>query len=130
MGESNVKNFLSQHPLYHAVEKCIDKEIMDTYNYHDFFSSWNGRMLNYKTIIQELFRVDESILGLFIERGKPSSEYLTCLVWMDLTSPNISKKLLRLLLALPMCEYEIIDNSNGLSKSTGSQNQLSKSLSD
>ena len=39
MSESNTlfKYFLSQHPLYQAVEKCIDRGVTDTYNYHDFF---------------------------------------------------------------------------------------------
>lgn len=131
MSESNTvfKYFLSQHPLYQAVEKCIDREITDTYNYHDFFPSWNGRVVDYKTIIQELFRVDESRLETFIEDGTPSTEYLKCLVWVELASPNISKKLLRFFLSLPMCEYEIVNHSNALSKSTGSVNRFSMSLS-
>ena len=91
MSESNTlfKYFLSQHPLYQAVEKCIDREVTDTYNYHDFFPSWNGRVVDYKTIIQELFRVDESRLEYYyIERRTPSSEYLKCLVWVESASPE------------------------------------------
>ena len=131
MSESNTvfKYFLSQHPLYQAVEKCIDRGVTDTYNYHDFFPSWNGRVVDHKTIIQELFRVDQSRLELFIERRKPGSEYLDLYTYTKHGDQEFSKKLFRFLLALPMCEYEIANHSNALSKSTGSVNQFSMSLS-
>ncbi|CUM47579.1 unnamed protein product [Debaryomyces tyrocola] len=129
MSESKYLEDLLQNPLYRAVEKCIDREVADTYDYHDFFPSWNGPMVDYKTIIQELFRVDESRLESFIERRKPSSEYLDLYTYTKHGDQEFSKKLLRFLLALPMCEYEIVNNNNALSKSTGSQNQFSKSLS-
>lgn len=130
MNESSPFRYaLLQHPLYHAIEKCIDREVTDTYNYRDFFSSWNKPMVDNKLLMHELFRVDEIKLDVYIEEGNPAAEYLDFLTFMRHGDQEVSKKLLRFLLALPVCEYEIVSNNNTTSKSTESENRFSKSLS-
>lgn len=130
MNESIVlNNLLVQHPLYHAVEKCIDREITDTYDYHDFFPLWNFQ-LNYRTVIQEVFKVDERQVEVFIKNGGPFRKLNNYVYLLEcVNSQDLSKRLLRFLLALPVCEYEIFANSMTPSSSTGSDNIFSKSLS-
>ena len=66
----SIGSLLLQHPLYQATEKCIDREITDTYKYLDFYSTWNLSILDYETIIRELFKVDENELKAFILEGE------------------------------------------------------------
>ncbi|CUM45171.1 unnamed protein product, partial [Debaryomyces fabryi] len=83
MNESSPFRYaLLQHPLYHAIEKCIDRGVTDTYDYRDFFSSWNKPMVDNKLLIHELFRVDEIKLDVYIEEGNPAAEYLDFLTFM------------------------------------------------
>lgn len=108
MKESKFFEDLVQHPLYQAAERCIDAGITDNYNYLDFFSNGNGLLLDYKQIIQELFKVDGNDFEAFIVSGGPKSKYNGLIYYLEsLSDEGASKKLLRFLLALPMLEYNI-----------------------
>lgn len=96
---------VQHHPLYQGAEKCIDGEIAGTYN---FFPTWNGSPLEYKTIIRELFKIDGNGLQEFILEGDPRSKYNGLVYLLEvLNQENPTKKLLRFVLSLPMLEYEI-----------------------
>ncbi|CUM56320.1 unnamed protein product [Debaryomyces tyrocola] len=99
---TSIGSLLLQHPLYQATERCIDRKITDTYKYLDFFSTWNRPILDYGTIIRELFKVDENELKPFILEGDPKRRYLDCVSWIFHCNQQITKKILRFVLSLPM----------------------------
>mgnify|MGYP001165870376 CR=1 FL=1 len=126
----SIGSLLLQHPLYQATERCIDREITDTYKYLDFFSTWNLSILDYETIIRELFKVDENELKAFILEGDHRLEYNRLVCSQEILMENNSaKKFLRFILALPMLEYEIQRTRQSTSSGSPSCNMFDKSLS-
>ena len=126
----SIGSLLLQHPLYQATEKCIDREITDTYKYLDFYSTWNLSILDYETIIRELFKVDENELKAFILRRKYRLKYNRLVCSQEILMENNSaKKFLRFILALPMLEYEIQKTRQSTSSGSPSCNMFDKSLS-
>lgn len=126
---TSIGSLLLQHPLYQAAEKCIDREISDTYKYLDFFPTWNLSILNYGTIIRELFKVDENELKAFILEGGPKRRYLDCVSWIFYCNQQDSKKILRFVLSLHMLGYEIQRARPFTSSGSPSCNIFDKSLS-
>lgn len=126
---TSIGSLLLQHPLYQAIERCIDRKITDTYKYLDFFSTWNRPILDYGTIIRELFKVDENELKPFILEGDPKRRYLDCVSWIFHCNQQITKKILRFVLSLPMLEYEIQRTRLSTSSGSPSCNIFDKTLS-
>ncbi|CUM57574.1 unnamed protein product [Debaryomyces tyrocola] len=122
---------VQHHPLYQAAEKCIDGEIAGTYNYHDFFPTWNGSPLEYKTIIRDIFKIDGNGLQEFILEGDPRSKYNGLVYLLEvLNQESPTKKLLRFVSSLPMLEYEIRSTRKSTSNSSSAScNKFDKTLS-
>lgn len=73
MSESRLK--LRRHPLHLAVERCIDRGVTETYDYRVFFQELNTRTLSYRTIVRDIFKIDDAQLEVFIEDRGPTVEF-------------------------------------------------------
>ncbi|CUM50395.1 unnamed protein product, partial [Debaryomyces tyrocola] len=118
------RDLVSQHPLYLAMCKCVEDEL-EMYDYRDFYPGWGVMTVDYRILIQELFKVDNREVEYFITRVQ--TRYLDFLTDFKRNYPQEVKRLLRLILSLPMCEYEI-ENMNNFSSSgsKGSSNNYIK----
>ena len=123
------RDLVSHHPLYLAMCKCIEDEL-EMYDYHDFYPGWGVMTVNYRILIQELFKVENCEVASFIReiRDEYHRNFLT-----DFRRNYLQqvKRLFRLILSLPMCEYEI-ENMGRYSSSNnkGSSNNYSKQFPD
>lgn len=118
------RDLVSQHPLYLAMYKCVEHEL-EMYDYRDFYPGWGVMTVDYRILIQELFKVDNRELTSFVPRV--GSQYLKFLIPLGFGYPQHANTLFRLILSLPMCEYEI-ENMNNVSSgdSKGSSNNYIK----
>lgn len=108
-----LREIVSQHPLYLATCKCVEDEL-EMYDYHDFFPGWGMTTVNYRMIIQELFQVERLEFEDFTRHSK--YQYQSFVIELRKGYLRQVKRLFRLVLSLPMCEYEI-ENSGGSSNS-------------
>ena len=119
-------DLVSQHPLYLAMCKCIGDEL-EMYDYHDFYPGWGVVTVNYRDLIQELFKVEKREVASFIKDARDQYQYHKFMIEYIGGCPQRATKLFRFILSLPMCEYEI-ENWGRLSSSDnkGSSNNYSK----
>ncbi|CUM50396.1 unnamed protein product, partial [Debaryomyces tyrocola] len=118
------RDLVSQHPLYLAMYKCVEDEL-EMYDYRDLYPGWGVMTVDYRILIQELFKVDNRELTSFVPRV--GSQYLKFLIPLGLGYPQHAKRLFRLILSLPMCEYEIENTGNSSSSGNkGSSNNYIK----
>ncbi|CAG87860.2 DEHA2E07348p [Debaryomyces hansenii CBS767] len=121
-------DLVSQHPLYLAMCKCIEDEL-EMYDYHDFYPDWEVMKVNYRILIQELFGVERHELSSFLEDLR--RDYRNFLTDFSRGYLPQVKRLCRLILSLPVCEYEIEnDNSSSSSGSKGSSNNYTTQFPD
>ncbi|CAG87192.2 DEHA2D12672p [Debaryomyces hansenii CBS767] len=118
------RDLVSQHPLYLAMSKCVEDEL-EMYDYRDFYQGWGVMTVDYRILIQEIFKVDNQEAAGFVPSVE--SQYSRFLALLELGYPQHVKRLFKLILSLPMCEYEI-DNMNNFSSSgsKGSSNHYIK----
>ena len=104
--------------------KCVEDEL-EMYDYRDFYPGWRVMTVDYRILIQELFKVDNQEMNHFISRVQ--TRYLRFLAYFEIDYPQEVKRLFRLILSLPMCEYEIENKSNSSSSGNkGSSNNYIK----
>ena len=119
-----LRDIVSQHPLYLTMCKCVEDE-MEMYDYHDFFPHWREIIVNYQILIQELFKLERWEVADFTTDVQ--FQYQSFVYELRKGYPQQVKRLFRLILSLPMCEYEIKPNGNYTSSgSKGSSNNYNK----
>lgn len=119
------RELVSQHPLYLAMCRCVEDEL-EMYDYHEFFPGWGETTVIYRMLIQELFKVERLEVEDFTRRVQYA--YQTFVFKLGQGYPQQMKRFFRLVLSLPMCEYEIktIGDSTSSSGSRGSSNNYNK----
>ena len=106
------------------MSKCVEDEL-EMYGYRDFYPGWRVMTVDYRILIHELFKVDNQEMDHFISRVQ--TRYLEFLIDLRRSYPHHVKRLFRLILSLPMCEYEIENKSNSSSSGNkGSSNNYIK----
>ncbi|CAG86203.2 DEHA2C10340p [Debaryomyces hansenii CBS767] len=122
------RDIISHHPLHLAMCKCIEDEL-EMYDYHDFYPGWGVMTMNYRILIQELFKVENCEVASFIREIR--DQYSDFLTHFKRNYLQQVKRLFRFILSLPMCEYEI-ENIGRYSSSNnkGSSNKYSKQFPD
>ena len=108
--------------------KCVEDEL-EMYDYHDFYPGWGVMTINYRILIQDLFKVEKRELATFTREIR--DQYLDFITDFKRNYLQQVKRLFRLILSLPMCEYEI-ENMGRYSSSNnkGSSNNYSKQFPD
>jgi len=96
--------------------KCVEDEL-EMYDYHDFFPGWEETTVNYRMLIQDLFKVERLEVEHFIPRV--GARYIEFVFTLGQGYPEQVKRLFRFVMSLPMCEYEIEDM--GISSSSHNQ---------
>ena len=122
------RDIISHHPLYLAMCKYIEDEL-EMYDYHDFYLGWGVMTVDYRILMQELFKVENCEVASFIREIR--DEYQKFVIDLRRNYLQQVKRLFRFILSLPMCEYEI-ENMGRYSSSNnkGSSNNYSKQFPD
>lgn len=110
------RELVLQDPLYLAMCKCV-KDEREMYDYQNFFPGWGETIVNYRMVIQELFKVERLEVEDFTRRVQ--CQYQRFVFKLGHGYPQQMKRFFRLVLSLPMCEHEI--KTIGDSTSSGSK---------
>ena len=123
------RNLVSDHPFYLAICKFI-KDELEMYDYRDFYPCWGMLTVCYEILIHDLFKINHRELDNF-HKKVPDVKYLDFVTDFVKEYPQQVKKLFRLILSLPMCEYETENvGSCSSSRNKGNLNDHRKQLTD
>lgn len=123
------RSLVSDHPLYLAMCKFI-KDGLEMYDYRDFYPCWGVLTVCYEILIHDLFKVNHRELDNFLKKV-PDVKYLAFVTDFVKAYPHQVKKLFRLILSLPMCEYETENvGSCSSSDNKGNSNDHRRQLTD
>lgn len=109
---------ISENPFYEVIQEFINDEL-GSYAYDAFYSSWNVSDMNYRKSIQEMFKINGREFERLVERDS-SKKYQFFVSDVTRWRPELLKRLLRLILSLPICEYEM-EGTEDSSRQSNSQ---------